>query len=118
VRIRVSHLRECRRRSGSARSATVSLGRRAIVTRFKTRVEQWPAIPGRAVPRLPAAAAGQEEADEKIVLSCGIDISKPEHDRLEQKDGPVGHLPNPIDCRHGSSTKIDPVFADFVAPIS
>jgi hypothetical protein len=39
---------------------------------------------------LPAAAAGDEEADEEVVLRMGIDVLKPEHRCLECETSPVG----------------------------
>ena len=38
---------------------------------------------------LPAAAAGDEEADEEVVLRMGIDVLKPEHWCLECETSPV-----------------------------
>jgi hypothetical protein len=45
--------------------------------------ERWPAIDRGAAPELPAATAGQEEADEEVVLRRGIDVYEPEHECLE-----------------------------------
>jgi hypothetical protein len=41
------------------------------------------AIAARGSAKLPAAAAGEEEADEEVVLRMGIDVLKSEHRCLE-----------------------------------
>jgi len=53
----------------------------------------------------PAAAAGQEEADEEVVLRMGVDVAT-EHKNLGSEDVPDGHLNNGIRHRDNSSTKI------------
>ena len=50
----------------------------------------------------PAAAAGQEEADEEVMLGVGIDVVDAEHGSLVSADVPVG------DIRNSSNRRVDP----------
>ena len=63
--------------------------------------------------KLPAAAVGDEEADEEVVLRMRVDVFKTEHGYLESEDSPVGHQRNRIDRRFYSSMKIDPAVLGF-----
>jgi hypothetical protein len=62
---------------------------------------------------LPAAAVGDEEAEEEVVLRMRVDVFKSEHGYLESKDSPDGRQRNRIDRRSYSSMKIDPAVLGF-----
>jgi hypothetical protein len=62
---------------------------------------------------LPAAAVGDEEAEEEVVLRMRVDVFKSEHGYLESKDSPDGRQRNRIDRRSYSSMKINPAVLGF-----